>query len=81
MPFKYFNKIHTLAFLSAFAFGMFFVYAFQPEKKIIVKHPTPQNAGKIIYHDKSENCYKFLATEIDCPSDDKLVMDHPIILS
>jgi hypothetical protein len=78
---KYFNKIHTLAFLISFGIGMLFVYSFQPETKIIIKHPTPENAGKVIYHDKSENCYKYLATEIDCPSDNRLIMDHPIILS
>jgi hypothetical protein len=78
---KYLNKIDTLAFLLAFGFGMFYVYTFQSEKKIIIKHPTPENSGKVIYHDKGENCYKYLATEIDCPSDDKLIIDHPIILS
>lgn len=78
---KYLNKIHTLPFLIAFGIGMFFVYIFQPETKIIIKHPTPDNAGKIIYHDKAENCYKYLATEIDCPSDKSLIMDHPLIIS
>lgn len=78
---QYLNKIHTLAFLLSFAIGMFFVYTLQPETKIIIRHPTPDNAGKTIYHDKSENCYKYLATEIDCPSDKSLIMDHPLILS
>jgi hypothetical protein len=74
-------KIHSMAFIISFAIGMFFVYISQPEKKIIIKHPTPENANKIIYHDKNNNCYKFIATQIDCPSDKSLVMDHPIQLS
>jgi hypothetical protein len=78
---KYFNKIHFMSFLIAFSIGMFFVYILQPDKKIIIKHPTPENAGKIIYHDKTNNCYKFVATKIDCPSDKSLIMDHPIALS
>lgn len=78
---KYFNKLHPLAFLVSFAIGMFFVYVLQPETKVIIKHPTPENAGKIIYHDKANNCYKYMAKEIDCPSDKSLIMDHPIMLS
>jgi len=78
---KYFNKIHTMAFLISFSIGILFVYALQPEQKIIIKHPTPQNVGKVIYHDKAENCYKYLSTEIECPSDENLIVDHPLILS
>ena len=80
MKFKYFNKIHTMAFLIAFAVGMFFVYITQPMPEIIYKHPTPENAGKIIYRDKQENCYKYVATEITCPNDGSQI-EHPIVLS
>jgi len=52
-------KFNTLFFLIGFAIGILYVYVSNPEKNIIVKHPTPQNAGKIVYKDKVNNCYKY----------------------
>ena len=53
-------KFNTLFFLIGFAIGILYVYVSNPEKNIIVKHPTPQNAGKIVYKDKVNNCYKYI---------------------
>lgn len=78
--FKYLNKIDYMGFLIGFALGMLYVYTMQPIPKIIIKHPTPKNVGKVIYHDTNDKCYKYLSEEIKCP-DNGLVMNHPIVMS
>lgn len=75
---KYFN---TLWFFIGFAVGMFYVYISQPSPKIIMKHPTPDNSSKVVYHDAQNNCYKYLAEEIKCPNDLSLAVNHPLVLS
>ena len=80
MTLQYLNKINPLAFLLAFSIGILYVYATQPSPKIIIKHPTPQNAGKIIYEDKANNCYKYLAEEVQCPDDSNMIVNHPLVL-
>jgi hypothetical protein len=63
--------ILPLYFLISFCIGIFFVYISTPKPKIIIKYPTPQNAGKIIYKDNSGLCYKYLAKEVKCPKNTK----------
>ena len=67
--FKFTNYIDPLAFFIALAVGLFFTYIYAPPKKIIIKWPTPENAGKIIYKDNADSCYKYKANEIPCPDD------------
>ena len=67
--FKFTDYINPVAFFIALAVGLFFTYIYSPEKKVIIKWPTPENAGKVIYKDHSDSCYKYKANEIDCPSD------------
>lgn len=56
-------------FIIAFAIGMLVVYTTVPKPDVIIKYPTPENAGKIIYKDDAGVCYKYRAEEVDCPSD------------
>lgn len=63
--------IIPLYFLVSFCIGIFVVYLSTPKPKIIIKYPTPQNAGKIIYKDNSGVCYKYLVKEVKCPRNTK----------
>lgn len=74
------RRFDTLFFLIGFALGIFWVYITDPPKKILIKHPTPQNAGKIVYKDKVSNCYKFKSEEITCPNDPEQILEHPVIV-
>lgn len=74
----FFKKLNTTAFLLAFAFGIFLCYINQPKKKILIKHPTPENAGKIIYKDEDDSCFKYHAQEIQCPADVTKILEHPL---
>jgi hypothetical protein len=48
---------------------MFIVYITMPLPEIIIRYPTPYNAGKIIYKDNAEMCYVYDAKEITCPKE------------
>lgn len=61
---KYINLKY---FLISFVIGLLIVYITVPTPEIIIKYPTPQNAGKITYKDSSDTCYVYDAQEISCP--------------
>jgi hypothetical protein len=65
--FKFTNYIDPLSFFIALAIGLFLSYIYATPKKVVIKWPTPENAGKVIYKDYADSCYKYKATEIDCP--------------
>ena len=72
-----FSKLNPYAFILSFCIGIFIVYLSEQPKKIIVKHPRP-NDEKTIYHDDEDNCYKYKTIEVQCPSDKSLIIDHPL---
>ena len=72
------NYINVTAFFIALAIGLFLTYIFAPPKRIIIKWPTPENAGKLIYKDNAESCYKYNANEIPCPNDISKIKTHII---
>jgi hypothetical protein len=51
-----------------------------PEPTIIYKHPNPENTGKFTYQDNNKTCYKYESTEVKCPSDPNLIIEHPLII-
>lgn len=75
---NFFSKLNPYAFLLALGIGLLYSYITLPPKKIIIKHPTPENAGKVVYHDEDDNCFKYKAEEIQCPTDDNNVKNHPL---
>jgi hypothetical protein len=77
----FFSKLNPLAFLIAFSIGIFMCYITKPEPTIIFKHPTPENAGTIIYHDNDNNCYKYVAEEVKCPSNNNEITQTPLNIS
>ena len=50
-----------------FVIGIFAVYITQSKPKVIVKYPTPENAGKVTYIDDSGVCYKYKSAQVSCP--------------
>ncbi len=70
-----FSILNAPAFLISFSFGLFYSYLTFPEKRIILRHPTPNNAGKIIYRDNSDNCFKYMAKEVKCSNNTN---EHPV---
>lgn len=73
-----FKHLNPHAFLISFCIGMFIVYLKPVPKRVVYKHPTPHNAGKIIYRDEEDGCFIYNAKEIKCPGDSSLIKKHPI---
>ena len=65
-------------FLISFCIGMFISYITTPTPEIIIKFPTPENAGKIVYKDSANVCYKYDAEKVQCPKNKKLIKKIPI---
>lgn len=64
-----FGYIDPFYFFVALFIGMFITYISTPTPDVIIKYPTPENVGKIIYKDNADVCYKYEMQEVDCPID------------
>lgn len=71
-----FDFLHPLAFFLSFGIGVMVVYTMSPQPELVVKFPTPLNAGKVIYREDNE-CYRYRYEEVDCDSYDHAVLDQP----
>ena len=66
---KFTNFIDPNAFFISLAVGLLIFYVIAPQKRVIVKYPNPDNVGKVVYKDESENCFKYSAEKVKCPKD------------
>uniref|UniRef100_A0A6C0KMQ8 Uncharacterized protein n=1 Tax=viral metagenome TaxID=1070528 RepID=A0A6C0KMQ8_9ZZZZ len=55
--------------------GILFV---NPEKNIIYKYPTPENAEKVVYKDKNGVCYTYKANKVDCDKNESRLKNFPL---
>lgn len=72
------KNIKLSVFLISFAIGLFFVYILTPPPNVVLKFPSPYNAGKITYRDKSDACYVYKAEQVSCPTDKALIKPQPL---
>ena len=63
------DYIDPLIFLIALSVGLVYTYLSTPQPQIIIKYPTPFNAGKVKYVDASGVCYKYKIKKVTCPAD------------
>lgn len=72
------SKIHPFYFLLSFAIGLLYCYLTHPKPDVIMKFPSPYNAGKITYKDNDDSCYKYKAEKVSCPLDSGLIKAQPV---
>ena len=65
------DRIIPKYFFVALFLGLLFSYFNSPEPTIIIKYPTPFNAGKITYKDNAGVCYKYEMEKVSCPAENK----------
>lgn len=70
-------QLNWYSFLIAFAIGIAYVYFSTPTPKLVIKYPTPYNAGQIVYKDDADTCYKYKAEKVTCPSSKKDIKPQP----
>ena len=61
------DYINPTIFFVALFVGFFIAYITTPIPEVVIKYPTPQNAGKVVYRDNADNCYKYEAKQVKCP--------------
>ena len=71
-----FDYIDPLIFLISMCIGLFYTYITTPTPEIIIKYPTPFNAGRITYVDKNNVCYKYRIQKVDCPTDQSKIRSY-----
>jgi hypothetical protein len=76
--YMFFKFISIKVFLVSLSIGLLFAYLSSPPPTIIHVYPTPDNANEIEYIDKANNCFKFDAKEVKCPSDASLIKKIPV---
>lgn len=65
-------------FFAAFAIGLLYCYMTTPPPEVVVRFPSPYNAGKVVYKDAGDACFTYDAAEVDCPGDRSLIKPQPI---
>lgn len=76
-----FSYINPFAFVVAFGLGLLLTYMVVPAPSVVIKFPTPYNAGRVTYMAEDRNCYKYKADEVACPlnpPEKDLVRVHPV---
>lgn len=73
------KQIDPFYFVLALSIGLFFIYITNDNvPDVIILYPTPDNAGKIVYKDSGNVCYKYKSEEVKCPSNSTKVKQMPI---
>jgi hypothetical protein len=72
-------EFHFPIFLIAFSVGFLYVYVIGPERKAIIKYPTPFNSGNLIYKDSANNCFVYKSNKVKCPEDLTKITQQPVV--
>jgi hypothetical protein len=73
-----FQYIKLNVFIFSLAFGLFAVYITMPDTRKIYVYPTPENVDILQYKDKTDNCFKYKQTEVECPTTESEITKIPI---
>jgi len=73
--FKFTDFIDPNAFFISLAIGFLIFYVIAPQKRVVIRYPNPENAGKVVYKDSNDNCFKFKAEEVTCPKNKSEIKD------
>jgi hypothetical protein len=69
MVFSISKYIHLPIFIASLAAGLFFVYVFDDQKKVIYVYPKPDNIDSIQYKDSTGTCFHVNHQKTKCGPD------------
>jgi hypothetical protein len=61
--------INLPVFIISLAIGLFFVYIYQSERRVIYVYPKPDNVDYIQYKDAAGTCFKAKQESVKCSAD------------
>lgn len=64
--------INLPVFIISLAIGIFFVYIYQSDKRVIYVYPKPDNVDHIQYRDSAGTCFNVKQDNIKCPADGEI---------
>jgi len=64
--------INIPIFILSLAIGIFFVYIYQADRRIIYVYPKPDNVDYIQYKDATGTCFNVKQDNIKCPKDSEI---------
>jgi hypothetical protein len=76
-----FDYIDPVYFAAALIIGLLYTYLTSPKNLVVVRYPTPENAGKITYKDAADACYQYQVIPTSCPTNVSLIKQVPIQLA
>ena len=59
-------KLNVPAFIASLCIGLLYVYVATPHRQVVVRRPTPENAGSVVYEDDHSNCFVMDAKKVEC---------------
>ena len=69
--------INIPVFIISLAIGLFFVYMYDADQRIIYVYPTPENVDSIQYKDATGTCFSIKQSKISCPKDESTISKVP----
>ena len=73
-----FDKLNFFALIISFCIGILYVYISSPTPNVVMKFPSPYNAGKVTYKNQLNECYKYDYEKINCNAT-KNVKPQPVM--
>jgi len=70
--------INIPVFIISLAIGLFFVYMYSSDKKVIYVYPKPDNIDSIQYKDATGTCFKVKQEKVTCPKNESEISKIPI---
>ena len=72
------DHIRPIPLLAGVVLGIIGFLFVKPPQNVVLKYPTPENAGKIVYKDKNGICYQYKAMSVDCDKNEGRLTEFPI---
>ena len=72
------DHLSLKTFLISLSFGLLLVYLWGADMHEVFVYPTPDNAMRVQYKDRADNCYVYEGKETTCPSDPSKIQPYPI---
>lgn len=72
-----FKYINVKLFILSLLIGLFAVYLFMPDMRIIKVYPTPENVSLLQYKDQTDTCFSLKQQEVQCPENENEISKIP----